>query len=859
MDLRYEEHIVADAVFYDALIEAPNVRRLDVAVPDGWHVAELGDWRHYLPEGVSLPAQGWKVHVSSCVPNAPEVLAAVGEYCVAQRLAFKHLPTVELVFLRNSKSADRSASGKFVTIYPVDEVELTRTLEELGACLAGQPGPYILSDLRWGDGPLYVRYGGFLPRTCTSETGALVPAIEDPAGTLVPDERGPVFRPPAWVELPEILAPHLEARDALTVDELPYRIESALHFSNGGGVYRGVELESGTPVVLKEARPHAGLSGEDRDAIVGLESEHAVLRRLEGLAEVPTVFGLHTVGAHRFLALEDVDGDDLNQLVVRRHPLLGPEPPQEDVAEYTEWAVTMCERVEAAVRSVHERGVVIGDFHPRNVLVRPDGRIVLIDWETATGPDDDRIGIGAPGFAPPRRVSGTDVDDFALACLRLYVFLPLTRLYLLAPGKAAEHALAATELFPVPPGFLDTAVQTIERVLDEPARPTGVWGHALTADVAGLATARTSLARAIAATATPERADRLFPGDVQQFAVPGGGLGLAFGAAGVLYALHAAGEAVDPTHVDWLAARATDPPRGTPSGLYDGLHGIAFAFDSLGHDDAAAKVLERALTVDGAAADARPLGLFGGLAGIGLNLAHFAATTGDPALRDASARTIAAVADRLGGEDSVGAVSGGAHPYAGLLRGSSGPALLFLDAYERSGDAAMLDLAARALRQDLRRCLTDRRGGLQVNEGWRSLPYLGDGSAGIGMVLARYLAHRDDEHFREAAAAARGTSAGIYFAQSGLFNGRAGFVLARGATADEDPAIADHVRRLRWHALAHEGELVFPGDQLLRLSLDLGTGSAGVLLALAAAAGEPAAHLPFLPPPRLLAARPGAV
>ena len=59
---------------------------------------------------------------------------------------------------------------------------------------------------------------------------------------------------------------------------------------------------------------------------------------------------------------------------------------------------------------------------------------------------------------------------------------------------------------------------------------------------------------------------------------------------------------------------------------------------------------------------------------------------------------------------------------------------------------------------------------------------------------------------------------------------------------------ADHIRRLGWHALAHAGELAFPGDQLFRLSLDLGTGSAGTLLALAAASGRPTARLPFLAP-----------
>ena len=73
-------------------------------------------------------------------------------------------------------------------------------------------------------------------------------------------------------------------------------------------------------------------------------------------------------------------------------------------------------------------------------------------------------------------------------------------------------------------------------------------------------------------------------------------------------------------------------------------------------------------------------------------------------------------------------VSGGRHPYAGLLRGSSGPALLFVRLFEETGDEALLDLAATALRQDLRRCREAADGSLQVNEGWRMMPYVADGS-----------------------------------------------------------------------------------------------------------------------------------
>lgn len=66
-----------------------------------------------------------------------------------------------------------------------------------------------------------------------------------------------------------------------------------------------------------------------------------------------------------------------------------------------------------------------------------------------------------------------------------------------------------------------------------------------------------------------------------------------------------------------------------------------------------------------------------------------------------------------------------------------------------------------------------------------------------------------------------------------------------GATAG-DRHVRAHVRRLAWHAVRYRDGLAFPGDQLFRLSTDLGTGTAGVLLSLAAALTQARAGLPFL-------------
>jgi hypothetical protein len=241
------------------------------------------------------------------------------------------------------------------------------------------------------------------------------------------------------------------------------------------------------------------------------------------------------------------------------------------------------------------------------------------------------------------------------------------------------------------------------------------------------------------------------------------------------------------------------------------------------------------------------LGLYSGLAGIGLNLLHLGERTGEPELTELAYRIVDLSADRLGGPDDVPEISGGDNPHAGLMLGSSGPALLFLHAYERTWDTGLLDRAADALRQDLRRCVQGEDGTLQVDQGWRTLPYLDEGSVGIALVLQRYLAHREDEEFATALGALMDVTRCGYFVQPGLFTGRSGILAAAGMTPGRDADAL--VRWLRWHALSYGGGLAFPGDQLLRLSMDLGTGTAGVLLALGTALHDRPVYLPFFAPP----------
>jgi hypothetical protein len=486
---------------------------------------------------------------------------------------------------------------------------------------------------------------------------------------------------------------------------------------------------------------------------------------------------------------------------------------------------------------------VHGDLHPRNVMVTPDDRAVLIDLEM-THPARDRrpVVIGAPGFVPPDRRSGVAADRYALACLVLFLFCPLTPLLALDPLKADELLQEAQDAFDLDHALVarllrDLALPGRERLLTRSRLVRAADAAVRTWDTGSedaVLALQVMIARSLDAAADPARTDRLWPGDPRQLTEDPAAL--AHGATGVVHALDVCSLDVAPQTGDWLAEateRALAAPTTRP-GLLDGLAGIGWAARRRGDDATADRVLHRLRTVDPARLGSD---LHGGLPGIGLHL--LAEADRDPALVGVVDRWADLLHRRLEQTPPPPRLRTG---HGGLLRGATGTALLALRLHERTGDPAHLLLVRDALDRDLGHCTEAEDGSLQVDEGWRLMPYLGTGSAGIGLVLAQALPHLPDPaRYRRTLDRITRAARAPFVVEPGLLQGRSGLVhylvalcrLGLGTPEVEDALVA-HVDALRLHAVRHRTGIAFPGQGLLRLSCDLATGSAGVLTALQA-------------------------
>ena len=111
--------------------------------------------------------------------------------------------------------------------------------------------------------------------------------------------------------------------------------------------------------------------------------------------------------------------------------------------------------VGAALRFLHENGIVHRDVKPENVVVGTDGAVKLIDYDIAravTSASQDTRVLGTIGYAPPEQQGLAQSDPRSdIYALGVLLNVMLTREHPsahLAPGRAGKIVLKCTAVSP---------------------------------------------------------------------------------------------------------------------------------------------------------------------------------------------------------------------------------------------------------------------------------------------------------------------------------------------------------------------------------------------------------------------------
>ena len=207
-----------------------------------------------------------------------------------------------------------------------------------------------------------------------------------------------------------------------------FEIEACLHAGGMAHIYKVVyaAAEDGTrrpsefPMAMKIPRMTAGDGAEN---IISFEVELQILSELKG-THVPRFVAAGDLLRVPYLVMEYVEGHTLQHWLDRRDTLT--------VSEMATLGAAMAR----AAHSLHQQNVCHLDLKPANVLIRPDGTAVMLDFGLschAHYPDllaeELRKAVGSPVWISPEQVVGVRGDP------RSDIFAIGVMLYELATGE----------------------------------------------------------------------------------------------------------------------------------------------------------------------------------------------------------------------------------------------------------------------------------------------------------------------------------------------------------------------------------------------------------------------------------------
>jgi hypothetical protein len=854
------------------------------AYPDAarWKARHEETWTYLTPCDAVARHQGWKLHVSATMLSAEWVLRACLPALLAGRSAFKFAPSTQGVIELNKRHTPRGNSGKFLTVYPVDDGEAARLAAELDRATCDMAGPRILSDRPYRPGSLvHYRYGAFAPERRLRADGFYSWVIFDPDGNAVPDRRTAVYWSPDWAAcpFPQPEPPRSNGSGngggVLLADR--FRVTEAVRHTNKGGVYRATDTSTGAAAIIKEARPHVATDEWGRDVRDMLRAEAAALRVTGPAGMSPELLEEFEQSGHVFLAEQEVPGVALQRWVT-------------DGIRDGGWrravpgAVGMARKLAELMRRAHASGLILRDFNPNNIVVTAEGEPLLIDLELtvlAGEPPEHPFRAATHCYGAPEQFTAADpafeADYYSLGATVCHVVCGDAP-YLMPDEPAcrpmrermAEWLAVRGEALELPAGFDELVLGLMD---DDPAQR---WtAERAAAALAGLERKPPQAAAAedagpvatlddqhwraavdgaveyLLGAMTPGDPERAWPVSMAEGATDPATVQL--GAAGVLGVLARCYEhTADPRLPEaiasggsWLLDRA-HADAGRASGLYFGAAGVAWALsdagEAIGDERLTAGGRELAATLEPSSESAD---VTHGTAGTALAQLHLWRRTGDERLLAGvhgcadsliAARTTDESGVSWGTPAAETTLPGGR--YHGFAHGTAGVAAALLSIGAGAGRADCLELARRAGDSLLDQVTVS--GGIAM---WGAgpgdpptAPYWCHGASGIATFLARLYRVTGDERYRttadlSAAAVLESAWRGVLGQCHGLA-GNGEFLLDMRDLApagERYAAMAEQLARVIFASRAYRGGTLVFHDEHGNLSASWADGMSGIL------------------------------
>ncbi|MFE3368745.1 protein kinase [Streptomyces sp. NPDC059173] len=189
-----------------------------------------------------------------------------------------------------------------------------------------------------------------------------------------------------------------------------YELATVLGQGGMGQVWTAYDRRLDRRVAVKLLRPDRVAGPTGSDAADELRRRFVRECRVTAQVDHPGLVTVHDAGSDGddlYLVMQYVEGADLADHLAEQEPYPWP------------WAVAIAAQLCAVLCAVHAVPIVHRDLKPRNVMVRPDGTVTVLDLGVASVLDTDTTRlthtgspIGSPAYMSPEQAMGGAVGPY---------------------------------------------------------------------------------------------------------------------------------------------------------------------------------------------------------------------------------------------------------------------------------------------------------------------------------------------------------------------------------------------------------------------------------------------------------------
>lgn len=192
--------------------------------------------------------------------------------------------------------------------------------------------------------------------------------------------------------------------------DLTDKYENLTLIGKGGfsEVYLAIDKLNNTKVAIKIIQK----TNQINAPLLPVEREIDILRKLNHI-NIPKIHSFIEKNTYYILVMDYIEGDTISKCIQESRPWT------------EERVINIATQLISVLQYIHSQGYIFCDLKPSNIMLQPNGRIMLIDFGAVQSASDlSHISLGTRGFAAPEQYSqefDTRVDIYAFGITLFYM------------------------------------------------------------------------------------------------------------------------------------------------------------------------------------------------------------------------------------------------------------------------------------------------------------------------------------------------------------------------------------------------------------------------------------------------------